>query len=290
MVIFKDYDFEKEPCIVCGSTSFKRHCTVNGITILRCKQCGLFFVNGIKKTDLDGFYEHNYYNNPNNDSIGYIDYTTSYEADVFNYRRMLKLLERHTHGRKLLDIGCGSGFFVKLLKEEGWDAKGIDPSKYAVNYGMKKYGVDIQQAAWEWDYSSEERFDVITLIGVLEHLEHPFRSLIKINEYLNQGGLILITTLNAGHYIHLFKFKPPEHLFYFTSPQIRQLLKKAGFKILKKKFHFRTYHFSVFIHQVNSILFPWMTEYCDDFFKRFPKLDIISRFPTNEMLIIAQKE
>ncbi len=290
MVNFKEYYFDREPCIVCGSTLFRPHCVVNKITILCCKACALFFVDKIQKKDLEGFYEYNYYNNMSDDSIGYLDYTTTYEADLFNNLRILKLLEKYATGKKLLDIGCASGFFIKVMMDNGWEAKGIDPSSYAVNYGKEKYGVDIHQATFEGDYVSKEIFDVITLIGVIEHLEHPLESLFKVNEYLNKDGLVLITTINAGRYIHLFKFKPPEHLFYFNYSQLSRLLKKTGFRILEKRFYFRSYRFSVFVHHVNSLLFPWMTKYCDNFFKRFPKFDIISRFPTNEMLIIAQKE
>ena len=290
VISFQDYNFGKEPCVVCSSTSFRHHCIANNIEILTCTKCGLFFPNKLKKEYLEGFYEYDYFNNLEDNPIGYRDYTTTFEADRFNHYRIFKLLRNLRIGlKKLLDVGCAHGVLVKFAKDIGLDATGIDPSSYAVEYGKKKYNVDIIQGRIEEFTFNEDRYDAVTLIGAFEHLTRPLEGMRKIHSILKPGGIVLITTINAGRYIHLFNFKPPEHIFYFNYPQLRQLLNKTGFKILKKKMYYRSYRVSIFIHQAMSILFPAMNPHLDMLFKRFPQLDFISRFPTNEILIIAQK-
>lgn len=111
----------------------------------------------------------------------------------------------------------------------------------------------------------------------------------KICDMLKPRGVLLLTTFNAGRHIHLFTFKLPEHLFYFNYSQLKKLLQKTGFIIFKKRLYFKSYRLSVFPHQANSIILPWITRYRDVFLKKFPKLDIIAKLSTNEMLIIAKK-
>ncbi|MFC1694298.1 class I SAM-dependent methyltransferase [Candidatus Latescibacterota bacterium] len=291
MVKFKDRCFENEPCIVCGSSDFKQLKIINNRKILRCIDCGLFFVGEIHPHDLEGFYEYQYYHNTNNDLIGYREYTTDYNSDYNNYIRIAKLLIKYEdNGKKLLDVGAAHGVFVKVMNDTGWDAQGIDPSFYAVNTGISKYGVNLRQDTIEGFQPEGTRFDVITLIGVFEHLTSPDESLEKIYNMLNPGGLLLITTLNAGRYIHIYKFKPPEHLFYFNRPQLSRLLIKKGFHVIKAVPYLRSYRFSEFTHRVNALLFPKLLNPCDWLFSHFPILDIIARFPTNEMFILARKE
>ena len=277
-------------CIVCGSTSTPLHRTVGKFQILRCRGCGLLFVGNLEAVDLNDFYEWDYFNNKRHGFIGYREYSSGVDVDRLNAIRLSKLLKKYdAGGRKLLDVGAAQGVLIKVMGGLGWDAKGIDPSAYAVATGTELYGVDLTQATLEEFEPGEERFDVITLIGVLEHLTSPKKDLEKIHRLLNPGGLLLFTYLNAGRYLRLYKIKPPEHVFYFNHRHVASLLGKTGFQILKTKMHLRTYRFSEFVYRVNTILLPWLIDPCDRLFNRFPRLEVVARFPTNEMLFVARK-
>jgi 2-polyprenyl-3-methyl-5-hydroxy-6-metoxy-1,4-benzoquinol methylase len=287
---FRKNQLYAEPCIVCNSNSFKHYHTANNYDILRCNKCGLFFIDKIEGVDIENFYEHKYFHNEDDDLVGYRNYAAWYEVSNNNYTRLLELLKKYKKkGSRLLDVGCAMGGFVNIANEMGWQAMGIDPSEYAIKMGRARSRVNIQHCYFE-DFNPEEKsYDVITFIGVFEHLANPLKELKKIIGILSPGGILLITTLNAGRFFHIFKFKPPEHLFYFSGPQLNKLLKNTGFMVLKSKPYFRSYSLSEFSYRVNSLLFPWMVKYCESLFRRFPTLDIVARFPTNEMLIIAKK-
>ena len=260
----------------------------NSFCVNRCNNCGLLFIGNIRESDIKDLYEREYYNNERTSLIGYKNYFAGYQADYYNFIRFDKVLKKQGNGgRRLFDAGAGMGGMVRIMIDRGWDASGIDPSKYAIKTGIQMHGVDLQQSTIQ-DFRPDGRFDVITLIGVLEHLIYPNKDLIKLHGMLNPGGIVLITTIDAG--LKLFKLKPPEHIFYFNRAQIRQLLTRTGFAILKINWFFRYYRLSDFIGRVGGLLFPSLTGTIDRFFRVFPGLDVITRCPTNEMCILAKKK
>ncbi|MBF0480615.1 MAG: class I SAM-dependent methyltransferase [Desulfovibrionaceae bacterium] len=276
-------------CPACLETVWRHVQDIETYTIQKCSGCGLIRVSVVTREDLDGFYEFIYFNNESSELIGYKKYSTNYKADRLNYLRFHKDLIDLSPGRRLFDVGAAHGLLVKVMQEVGWSAKGIDPSLYATNLAQKEYGVDIQCGTLEeYDFCGQT-FDVVTLIGVFEHLVNPRLSLEKIKSILNPGGLLLIVTLNAGRFLHVYKYKPPEHLYYFNLPQLKQMLSRHGFDIKISKPYFRIYKLSEFLYRVNHLLFPWLVKPIDYLFKYFPFLDVCCRLPTNEMFVVAKK-
>ena len=290
MAMFRDYNYDNEPCILCGKREFLVARQAFDKKLLRCKGCGLLFLNNIKEKELKKFYEYHYFNNNGSDLIGYKNYSKSCDAERLNFREFADLIETfQCKGGKILDVGCAKGDFVRIMQDRGWTANGIDPSEYALGQPDLQTDLNLQQGCIENYAGDTGEYDVVTLIGVLEHLERPAAGLVNINRLLKTNGLLLITTLDAGKYFHLFKFKPPEHIYYFARKQLSNLLAKHGFNVQKLVMYRRKYYFSEYLIKIISLFFPKISGVVESLFSRFPRLDFIASFPTNEILVIAKK-
>ncbi|MFH0762768.1 MAG: class I SAM-dependent methyltransferase [Candidatus Omnitrophota bacterium] len=139
---------------------------------------------------------------------------------------------------KILDIGCGDGSFLRLAKRR-FSCTGIEISEYLAGLAGKQNGVKIITGDFQTAGLAYEKFDGITLISLLEHLDDPQGTIKKCFNLLNNGGILLIKTVNYGCLNRVIKkenwtgFRPPDHIAYFTPSSLKRLLKKAGFTRIK---------------------------------------------------------
>jgi ubiquinone/menaquinone biosynthesis C-methylase UbiE len=152
----------------------------------------------------------------------------------------LALVNRTTSGNpgKLLDVGCGKGFFVKACVTAGWDAEGIDVSDTAVRYGQDKLGVKVHLGPIEALKHEVERFDTVTLWATIEHLPKPDETLRDIAEVLKPGGYLFLDTGRGYDWLDRLLpgtvqwYDPPQHLYVFSDSGLKRLLQAAGFEIV----------------------------------------------------------
>lgn len=136
---------------------------------------------------------------------------------------------------RLLDVGCGKGFFVSACVREGIDAGGIDLSATAVEYAERTLKVPVRQGRLE-DYVVElGPVDVVTFWATIEHLPDPLATLRAIRQVLNPGGHLFLDTGVAGDLLDRLLpgrvqwYDPPQHLWVFSVQGIRQALLRCGF-------------------------------------------------------------
>ena len=139
---------------------------------------------------------------------------------------------------KILDIGCGDGSFICKAKEY-FVCTGIEISDYLASLARKHSGVKVITGNFiNAEFKSEE-YDGVTLISLLEHLDDPLQAVKKCFEFLRQGGVLLIKTVNYNCLNRKIKkelwtgFRPPDHVVYFNPSNLELLLKKTGFKKIK---------------------------------------------------------
>ncbi len=139
---------------------------------------------------------------------------------------------------RLLDIGCGSGMFLKKMSAQGWKCSGIDISSLAVDQSRKNIpSASLFQSALA-DFSTEQRFDMIVMSQVLEHLPDPVESLQKCFNLLLPGGKIFIGIPNIGSFEakvfgkNWMGLEIPRHMVHFSEVVIRQQLAMCGFDIV----------------------------------------------------------
>ncbi len=145
--------------------------------------------------------------------------------------------------RRILDIGCGIGNFLRRGRERGWECLGIEPSKDAASYA-RDWGLDVINSCLDEARLEGPAFDAIHVSEVLEHIPAPVEFLEKAHGLLHDGGVICVVVPNDYSPIQrllreILDFKPywiapPQHINYFSFDSLERLLKRVGFRILKK--------------------------------------------------------
>lgn len=230
-------------CNLCNSNEYKLFKEINGYQLVKCRQCGLVYLNPRPtQQEMKGKYTSEYYKR------GIIQESQTKEGieEEINKRlgRAKEILEISGKRKgKLLDIGCGAGFFIACLKRYGWNVTGIDISEWASRFAIEKLGLNVFTGSVE-DIEINEQFDVITMYHLLEHLPDPFKTLRRVSEVIADGGLLVIKGPNFGsfdriwHGIHWWSYDLPFHFYHFTPKTYRMLLEKAGFSHNQIKYEY----------------------------------------------------
>lgn len=201
--------------------------------VVVCKNCGFVYADNIPaQADFDNYYaamskyEFNYKNGiASND---YIDY----------YTKIVNFLIPHINDKnvRILDIGCSTGGLLSIFKLNGYsNLLGFDPSPSAVRAAKKLYNIEATVNNI-FDFNTNEKFDLIILSAVLEHLVDFSNSMQKIRALLKDQGLLFIEVPDAERFVLYisapFQQFSIEHINYFSQYSIRNLLSNFSFKII----------------------------------------------------------
>ena len=148
-----------------------------------------------------------------------------------------------TENCKFLDIGSASGAFLKVIKDFGFLEEGYEPSKEMVNYGKKKYNVNINQGSIE-DISNESKYDFISFWDVLEHVTNLNETLKKVQKISKKNTFLIINvpdidSLASKLMRSYWPFYLNVHLYYFNEKSIKKILEKYNFELVKTFPHFQ---------------------------------------------------
>jgi len=136
---------------------------------------------------------------------------------------------------KLLEIGCGAGNALKVMKSNGWDVTGLDFDQKAVN-NCKEKGMNVFLGSLMDKRFDDNTFDAIVMSHVLEHVPDPKHLVNEIYRVLKTDGVFISITPNTKSLTHLIYKKnylnldPPRHLNLFNIDSSFLLLKDIGFK------------------------------------------------------------
>lgn len=136
---------------------------------------------------------------------------------------------------KLLDIGCGAGGNLKTLQDQGWEPHGIEISEIAAAHASELTQGHIHTGTVESAPFPPGSFDAVLMSHSLEHLPSPLEALRRIHRLLKDDGLLVISVPN----VHSWEFKffgrwwfpldPPRHLYHFDRNSLTGALARAGF-------------------------------------------------------------
>jgi len=224
-------------CNLCGKDDSALFFIENEYHVVKCKNCGLVYVNPRPENNLD--MDHDIHSE---NHLKYIqNYTINKEGMYLKAQRILSEIEtiKKEKGR-LLEVGCATGFFLNKAQEKGWETAGIEPAKPYAQYGVEEYGLKIENVLIEKAKLSDKFFDVVVAINVLSHIRNPTGFFIMVNRILKDDGLFVFETGNKGEMETKKKgevwseaWDTPEHLYHFSEQTLNRLAKKTGFKILK---------------------------------------------------------
>jgi SAM-dependent methyltransferase len=140
---------------------------------------------------------------------------------------------------RLLDIGCGKGYFVKVCRDQGIEAEGIDVSASAVRFASEVLGVPVTCGRLEERTETLGRFDAATLWATIEHLPDPIATLDAVRRVLVPGGYLFLDTGVGDDWLDRLLpgvaqwYDPPQHLFVFSIAGMRNCLEAAGFEVVR---------------------------------------------------------
>jgi 2-polyprenyl-3-methyl-5-hydroxy-6-metoxy-1,4-benzoquinol methylase len=200
--------------------------------IRRCNNCHLAFTSPTVGSEaLDVFYTQGLYRETRNRLYTVVEVVSR----IFQWSRLRKITREHQQG-KLLDVGCGKGRFLAYAAAHGWTVYGVEPSENGRKVARSRLGDRVVRGLDELDLV--ERFDVVTLWHVLEHVSTPVQMLRQTRPYVKPGGFVYIAMpnfaslqarLGGEHWIHL---DIPRHRIHYTPDTLKYTLALAGYATL----------------------------------------------------------
>lgn len=154
-------------------------------------------------------------------------------------RRMRRRrIEGYRRNGRILDVGCGRGLFLSLMRQAGWDVAGVEYDEETASCARDAFGIPVVSGDPDhWPFM-ERAFDAVTLYHVLEHVQDPRAMIERCCRLLKRGGLLVISVPNLsslqarfgkGDWFHL---DLPRHLYHFQADGLIRLLKERSLEIL----------------------------------------------------------
>ncbi|HBC77020.1 MAG TPA: methyltransferase [Bacteroidales bacterium] len=247
-------------CPLCssGKISLNLKCTDHLLSreefdLLKCRECGFVFTDKHPdELNIGRYYE-------SEDYISHDDYAKGFLNHVYHMVRSLMLKKKRiiiqkatrlTKGR-ILDIGCGTGYFAATMKKGGWDVTGIEPNVKARDFARSHFALNVLSPEFISELPSGT-FDCITLWHVLEHFHKPFSYAEEIKRLLKPEGICICalpncSSFDANHYGEYWAaYDVPRHLWHFTPETFRFFAGKTGFHIKEiKSLPFDVFYISI---------------------------------------------
>lgn len=237
-----------EKCLVCGSNVFEpflicRDYTVSkeDFTILNCKGCGFKFTNPRPANEVLAQYYQ---------SEDYVSHTNTKKGII---NRLYHMVRNYTLGKKLsllsgfvprgtiIDYGCGTGMFLSVCKNAGWNAVGMEPDNGARKIASEQNLKVVESKAALEPLIEDQSVNAITLWHVLEHVTDMDETLSFFKKKLAENGVLIIavpnyTSYDARYYQQFWAaYDVPRHLHHFSKSTIEQLLKPYGFNLVQTR-------------------------------------------------------
>jgi 2-polyprenyl-3-methyl-5-hydroxy-6-metoxy-1,4-benzoquinol methylase len=210
-----------------------------GVCVYRCGSCRSKIVaNDFSKSQLQAAYEsaEDYYTLEGSDHESILRKKA---------KEISRQFEATSSGKKLLDIGAGTGIFLNAAREEGFDIYGTEFADLPIRIASEKYGIVLAKKTLEEDLST---YDVVTALSVLEHVERPYDLVKEAARILRPGGILAIYVpiygsidrvawwlyiLSGKRLTNLLDWRNSQaHLSMLTEGALRWLLKEHGLEIV----------------------------------------------------------
>ena len=151
-------------------------------------------------------------------------------------RHIRKHWKHYQEADRILDVGCGSGEFLYLMREIGKQVTGLEPTRDYANHVRQKLGLDVVTGEID-TFGPAERFDHIRLCHVVEHLRDPVANLRTVSRWLSEMGTMYVEVPDFERYCRV---KTPGrifhygHIYNFDHDTFTFMIRSAGLEIVER--------------------------------------------------------
>lgn len=215
---------EHEACLVSGSKDLYKLKGYEAANLVKSKPLGFVFSKSIPTNE--ELVKHY-------DKYSRQDYLSP--VTIKRFDELLAGFEKYRKTNRILDVGCGVGYFLQHALTKGWEVYGTEFTDAAIESCSSK-GINMQQGALSTGWYEKDSFDIITSFEVIEHINNPVTEVNNFYQLLRKGGVLYFTTPNFNCFERFWLKSEysvicyPEHLCYYTPKTIDFLMKQAGLK------------------------------------------------------------
>lgn len=219
-------------CHICDGSQYTDRGRREPYALHQCKECGTVVIDPLPTSD--------------ELAAAYTKYamTASYQTrkhkKIRRSRRRLLRLRKYVTGNRVLDVGCNLGYTVAAALELGMDASGIDIDPDTIALAQREFGNDRFAAVTVEEFAERgETFDIVYTAETIEHSLNPHSFMAALAKLLNPGGLLYLTTPDAGHmrvpgvFSDWNEVDPPFHIYLMTKSALMLMLDRHGLSLVK---------------------------------------------------------
>jgi 2-polyprenyl-3-methyl-5-hydroxy-6-metoxy-1,4-benzoquinol methylase len=160
--------------------------------------------------------------------------------DSIANRRRAAFVESVCKPGTVLDIGCGSGFFLTYLRSRGWQVYGLETAEEHVAFARETFGLShVLMQAWPPTSGNFRNYDAVSMMHLIEHMPDPITALTAAHQSLCKGGVLLLETPNIDSWpARIFgpqwvTLDAPRHMVLFGPKSLARCLRSAGFEEIR---------------------------------------------------------
>lgn len=247
-----------------------------------CNNCGHSFLSPVLKSELIT----EYYTLTNSEYFDRVPLHTRLNEDL---KVLDNIYDLKSEG-KVLEVGCGNGFLLNLFKEKGYDCTGIEPSPKAAKFAKDNLDLNVLNQLLDKNTFTDNQFDIILLMDVIEHLYNPNELIQICNKILKKDGILVILTgdisaINVKIWREKwYYFYSWEHISFFTKKSLLKLAELNGFSLISIK---NISHFRGFLYNLYTLIIhnPLMYIYNFGIKKRYKHINLAF----DHILLIVKK-
>ena len=283
-------------CILCGHAGdFTPRFVKEGYPIERCPECGLTQLHPMPSSEqLAALYEGDYFAK-RAAGAGYDDYAEQEAEYAATFREEIGRLRDYVSSGRILDVGCGYGYFMEAAKAAGYEVYGIDVSSGAVEKAARRmpggvYHGDIRDCP----ALEGESFDAVFVSHLIEHIREPKEFVDALNRLLKEDGVAVFLTPNECSALarvsrsRWVSLKVPEHVAFYNPRTLARLLEHANLEVVSVESACQYYRVGFVGKKVRALLHPMSTLFPG--FERTGRLSRrMVRIPNGSMRVIARK-
>jgi SAM-dependent methyltransferase len=239
-------------CAICGAKGGAArfhgsdrlyHTTTRQFDVVRCDRCGLLRLDPQPSPEeLRRYYPDNYWFSPDASAAGRLEEAWRRLVLRDHVGFVAEALRRSSARGPLLDVGCGGGLFLGMMRERGFRVVGLDFSAEAAGVAWRMQKAPALVAEFARAPLRPGAFAAISMFHVVEHLYDPRAYFESAHDLLASDGRLIVQVPNAASWqCRLLGsswngMDVPRHLFDFRDSDLEKLLAAAGFEVVRRKY------------------------------------------------------